>query len=208
MSDVRSYSGRDMVGAVTDAILDNPIPAALVGMGLIWLLAGGARPTAAGLGMAVNGVSNLGARAAEGAKSVSDSVVGATASAADSVRNAASVGNIRATLSDLLDDQPLLLGAIVLAIGAGVAASLPTTQFEADYVGDASAEFQSKARIFAAEQAKEASNAARAVKSAIADEARAQGLTPDGLKAQASEIQQKVADLADYAGGAVREKLM
>jgi hypothetical protein len=45
------------------------------------------------------------------------------------------------------------------------------------------------------------------VKTAIVEEARAQELTSDKLRSAAGELQQKIKDLADYAGTAVGERL-
>ena len=55
-------------------------------------------------------------------------------------------------LSDLFKAQPLALGAIGIAIGAGIAAALPGTEIEADYLGETSDTVKTKAAQFAAEQ--------------------------------------------------------
>jgi len=44
----------------------------------------------------------------------------------------------RSNLTELIRTQPLALGAIGLAIGAGVAAALPSSEVEAAYLGDTS----------------------------------------------------------------------
>ena len=45
--------------------------------------------------------------------------------------------SVQETLSDVFDRQPLLLGALGLALGAGVAASFATTEAEGQLMGDA-----------------------------------------------------------------------
>jgi uncharacterized protein YqfA (UPF0365 family) len=114
---------------------------------------------------------------------------------------------LQSTLGDLLQRQPLLLGAVGLAIGAGVGATLPTSQVEAEYLGEASAKLQAKARAIANEQTQRATNVAAGVKTAIAEEARVQGFTSDGLKETVNEVEEKIKRLADYAGKAAQEKL-
>ena len=46
------------------------------------------------------------------------------------------MGSVRSSLSDLFRAQPLALGALGLAIGAGIAAALPSTEVEAEYFGE------------------------------------------------------------------------
>ena len=55
---------------------------------------------------------------------------------------------VRSNLSDLFKAQPLALGAIGIAIGAGIAAALPATEIEADYLGETSDTVRKKAAQF------------------------------------------------------------
>lgn len=57
-------------------------------------------------------------------------------------------GTVRSNLSDLFKAQPLALGAIGIAIGAGIAAALPATEIEADYLGETSDTVRKKAAQF------------------------------------------------------------
>jgi hypothetical protein len=207
MSESDGVTGTDFANTIGGAVRDNPLPAALIGMGLVWLLTGGKSPMKAAFSAAGDGLSTLGAQMTEGVRSAGGAVTDTAASAVEGVRARASVGNMRSTVGGLLQRQPLLLGAIGLAIGAGVGASLPISDIETEYLGDASAEFQAKARAVANEQRERASDVATGVKTAIAEEVRVEGLTPDKLKLTASEVEQRIKNLADYAGTAVREKL-
>jgi len=209
MSESDGVTGTDFVNTIGGAVRDNPLPAALIGMGLIWLLTGGKSPMKAAFSASAagEGLSTLGAQTTEGVRFAGSSVTDAAASAVEGVRARASVGNMRSTLGGLLQRQPLLLGAIGLAIGAGVGASLPISDIETEYLGDASAEFQAKARAVANEQRERVSDVATGVQTAIAEEVRVQGLTPDKLKSTAGEVEQRIKSLADYAGTVVREKL-
>jgi hypothetical protein len=205
MSESDGVTGTDFVSVIGVAIRDNPLPAALIGMGLAWHITGGKAKAA--FGAVGNGLSTLGSQMSEGVRSASDAVTDSAASAIEGVRAGASVASIRSTVGGILQQQPLLLGAIGLAIGAGVGASLPVSDIETQYLGDASAEFQAKARAVVEEKRERASEIAAGVKTTIAEEARVQGLTPDELKATAGEVEQSIKELANYAGDAVRAKL-
>lgn len=207
MSDNNGVTNRDFVSAIGGAVRDNPLPAALIGMGLVWLLTGGKSPAKAAFGAASDGLSTLGAQVTEGVRSARGAVFDTAASAVDGVRNGASIAIMRSTLGDILQQQPLLLGAVGLAIGAGVGASLPISDYETEYLGGASAEFQFRARAAAGAQKEIATEVLSGVKTAIAQEAREQDLTPDKLKSAAGEVQQKIKDLADYARTAVGKRL-
>ena len=62
------------------------------------------------------------------------------------------LGTVRGNLSDLFKAQPLALGAIGLAIGAGIAAALPNTEIEKSYLGETSETLKSKAAEIAGQQ--------------------------------------------------------
>jgi hypothetical protein len=238
MSDEKSATGGDFVNDLGNAVRANPLPATLIGMGLIWLFTAGRSPANAAFGAAVDGFSSIGSRMSESAGTLGQSIGDTVASAGNSVRNgsaaavektadaASSLGAAardvarsapaidgqffsaaRSNLTDLMQRQPLLLGAIGLAIGAGVAASLRITATEADLLGDVSANFQGRTRDFAAEQTRRATNLVDGVATAVAEEARVQGLTPGGIKGKVGEAGQKIRNILDQASGSVRDRL-
>jgi hypothetical protein len=112
----------------------------------------------------------------------------------------------RSSLTDLFNEQPLMLGAIGIAIGAGIAASLPTTQIESEYFGETADEFKAKAGEFAQQQTENAQDLAREVAFAASEEARRQGLTADNLKAAVGEVGDKIRRVAEAAGDNVRQR--
>jgi hypothetical protein len=192
MTEVRSYTnghvGRpgtaaqhdqrhgDFVNALQDAVRENPISAALVGMGVLWMFMGGSNTSLFGgsgrksiFRTAMQGAEQVGDAVRDAAETVTrtanvaagtasqvtdavwqaSAVVGDTASrtagqAVDAVSSAygattdvasraaesaaTALQNTGAkwgtNLSDLFDRQPLLLGAVGLAIGAGIASSI------------------------------------------------------------------------------------
>jgi len=112
------------------------------------------------------------------------------------------VSTLRSNLSDLFNAQPLALGAIGLAIGAGIAAAMPSTRVEAEYFGEASDAVKEKAKQFASEQSDRAEEAFNAA----SEEAGRQGLSVEGAKSAASEVTQKVYRVADAAGHGASER--
>jgi len=114
--------------------------------------------------------------------------------------------NARDNLRELFRAQPLALGAIGLAIGAGIAAALPATELEAEYLGETSDAVKEKAQDFASEQTARVMDVAEAAVTAAAEEASRQGLTVEGAKSAASEMSAKLGRVVDAAGKSVSER--
>ncbi len=83
---------RDIAGALTDAVQQNPVAAALIGMGVLWLFAGGNRVSIGGgngresiLGFAADGASRTGHALKSAAGTVTDTVSSGVSSAAHAV---------------------------------------------------------------------------------------------------------------------------
>ena len=190
----------DFIGELGDAIRQNPVPAALVGAGFLWLLMGGrdvmlggaSRSLLSGVGegakrsgraayrgaryagaQASEGVSrmaegaaHLGSRISDGVSGAAEAVSGAAGNVAEQVTHAASetaervwssredpeaddsyakrrlhrretsvAKRMQDSLADLFAQQPLLLGAVGIAIGAGIAASMPRSEAEDRLMG-------------------------------------------------------------------------
>jgi hypothetical protein len=179
MSDANTTSAGDLTRSLSGAIQSHPLPAALIGMGLVWLLGGGkSLLNGAGSGIATHGVAKR-----DGSD---DASFGASRS-----RFAAAQSNI----GDLMDRQPLVLGAIGLGVGAAMAAALPSTAVEFDLLGQASADFQSRTRELAEKVTDRAADLADGVTAAVANQAQAQGLTADSLKQSASDASRKVQNI-------------
>ena len=140
--------GSDFIKDLGDAARRNPVSAALIGMGVVWLFAGkaGVRPNEL---LERTGMDRL----PEAARNTMSATQDRVASAADALRETGSDGvetatrmaseyakalpdsadvlrNVRGNLTDRVTAQPLALGAIGLASGAGVAAALPNTDIE------------------------------------------------------------------------------
>jgi hypothetical protein len=235
-----SENGSDFIHDLGDAVRKNPLSAALIGMGVLWLFTG-SRPMERASDF-VSRIPDTAGDAVEAASSAPRSTTDAVGervasvknaakdSAADTLNNAGRYGrdysdsaseyvgsipeagsgifdDIRSNLSEVFKAQPLALGAIGIAIGAGIAAALPATELEADYLGEASDAAKAKASDFAADQADRVISVGEKVAQAVNEEARKQGLTMEGAKSAAGDISAKVGRVVEAAGKGVSERV-
>ncbi len=188
--------------------------------------AGKAGAAAASAGNAVaGGLAKAGTNAAAGMKdvpseaagsvgsivpdlSVSDTMDDARSFVGDQLTSAAAASReygsaIQSRLSESLERQPLLLGAIGLAIGAGIASAFATTSIESELMGQRGTAAREKFQ----ELATDAKDRARQVLSDMRDEADKQGLTTAAAKNAAGDIAEKVKAVAGEARGSVTQSL-
>ena len=229
MSEQTSERASDFVKDLGDSVRKNPISAALIGMGVVWLFASRSYgPNALErVGGVANAAQDVWRGAASSLKSASENMQDRASAASDTLRNqgekfidgvsekggelAESIseytnsvpdlaGNllddVRSNMTELFRSQPLALGAIGLAIGAAIAASIPVTEKETEYLGETSDFVKQKASEIAAEKARDAVDLGERVVDAVVDEARQQGLTAQGLKLAASEMAEKASRVA------------
>ena len=224
----KTESGSNFVGELRDAAARNPVSAALIGMGVLWMLTGAKSPTGAGNVFRNAGLdripdafdevrSGLNQRAGSVAEAAVSGLNAARERGASALDNVADYGRAmtesgavfetaRDGLTDLFRAQPLALGAIGLAIGAGIAAALPKTEVEDAYLGAASESVKTQAAEIAGQQIENATALAGDVVEAASAEARKQGLTPDGAKAAAEDVKERVGRVVDAAKNSVGEK--
>jgi len=231
MSDM-SEKTADFVKDLGDAARRNPVSAALIGLGVLWLFTGGKSAGRAGDLSRSTGLNRL----PESAKDTLGNVGSGLSSGTGSVRDAASSSletireegaatldhaaefarqipepgamfeTARDNLTELFRAQPLALGAIGLAIGAGMAAALPGTDVENAYLGDVSETVRSRTAEIAGQQIDKAASLATDVIDAAAAEAREQGLTTDGARAAVKDITGRVGRVADAAKKSAAER--
>jgi hypothetical protein len=144
MQYLRNNGGTEFFSNLGEQAKRNPMPVALVGIGLAWLMA--TQKTGASPGPAISeGDSGLGlkdkayglkdkayetkARLSETASAIGDRAAGMRDSAREQLDRA------RGGLDTMMREQPLALGAIGLAIGALAAALAPRTRYEDQVVG-------------------------------------------------------------------------
>jgi hypothetical protein len=243
MSDISAKTS-GFVRDLGEAARQNPLSAALIGMGVVWMFTGSRTAERAGefvrrsrfdrVPDAVNdtfetarstvesGTDTIGERVMAAKDAPRDGSAGALNSATGLGRDHADTATeyvssmpgaaaemfdtARSNLSDIFRAQPLALGAVGLAIGAGIAAALPSSEVEATYLGETSDTVKAKAAEFATEGVDRATGLAGEVMTAVTDEARIQGLTVEGARSAAGTIREKVGRVMDAAGKASSER--
>jgi hypothetical protein len=219
-----SEQGSDFIQDLDEAVRKNPLSAALIGMGVLWLFTGSRPvetasdfirnanldriPHAAGNAFegaaregavdALDNVTRYGRDYADRASEHVTSIPGTSAEIFDTVRS---------NLLDVFRGQPLALGAVGIAIGAGIAAALPATQLETDYLGETSDTVKAKAVELAAEQTSRVTMAAEKVVDAVTEEARKQDLTLESAKSATCDISAKLGRVVDAAGKGISERV-
>jgi ElaB/YqjD/DUF883 family membrane-anchored ribosome-binding protein len=150
--------GPDLVRTVGDTVRNNPIPVLLTLTGAAWLIASAVRSNSTEPSRLSQrlGQTRLGSRLQETANTVRDRASTATQtvreraySATESTRNRASqtwrtardatrerARQTQAQVENFVQEQPLLVGAIAVAVGAAIGAALPTTAYENRTLGD------------------------------------------------------------------------
>jgi hypothetical protein len=163
--------GGQFAGNLTDAATENPMPLLLTSIGLGWMMLTSRRgPSERSF------AHDSGPGARQRMAEAADTVRGAAEATSDTVRGGAArvatatrehVEDARVRMERMLDEQPLMLGALGLAAGAIVGALLPASEQENRLLGEARASAianvarTSRARRDAArEQAREGEQAA------------------------------------------------
>lgn len=163
---LRNSGGREFLTNLNTSVRNNPLPATLVGIGLVWLMAANKNPprasyaTTPGEGLSERAgqlkdrAGEMKDRAAETAASARDRLSSAALSARERVADTAQrtrdrwnrtstaarhqVDRARDGYQHLLQEQPLALGALGIGLGALLAASAPRTRREDQLMGEAS----------------------------------------------------------------------
>ena len=110
-------------------------------------------------------------------------------------------GTVQQNLTATFERQPLLLGAIGIAIGAGMAAAMPKTQMETDIVGDAADRVKLQVADIASTTVDRVTETAERTFEAVKQEAAAQGLTPQAAREGAAAVGAKLKTVAKTARG-------
>ncbi len=101
-------------------------------------------------------------------------------------------GRARIGLATLANEQPLVLGGLGLLAGAALAAMLPRTQMEADYVGAAAQQVRDQASSMASETMERAKSAASKAVEVVSEEFSGEA-APSGSHASGGASQTAVA---------------
>jgi hypothetical protein len=165
--------GGEFFSNLSNTVKANPVPTVLTSIGLLWMMAGQNRQphsnvTTASYNGASTGPSmgeklsakaagakqqgaNIKDKASQMSHNVSESLGNARTRASDSGRHASErlrggADRARGGFNQLLQEQPLALGAIGIALGALLAASVPSTRREDEMLGEASDRMTDKLR--------------------------------------------------------------
>lgn len=195
---LRSSGASEFVSNLGGSVKNNPLPVALVGIGLAWLMASGnrkpayAQPQAAATGPGVM------QRASEGVASAKERLSQTTQAARERVgqmgqsarqrmeRVRYQAERARTRYDSMMREQPLALGAIGLALGALVAAAAPRTRQEDELMGAASDRLTEKAKKAGKEQLEKVQHVAGAARDAASQEAERQGMAKPAAPRESS----------------------
>lgn len=135
MQYLRNNGGTEFLSNLGDQAKRNPMPVALVGIGLAWLMATGKTGSGTEPEYESSGP-GLGERASQ-AKAKLSETAGSMRDRANQVRDTTrqQLDRAKSGLDTLLHEQPLALGAVGLAIGALAAALAPRTEQEERIAG-------------------------------------------------------------------------
>jgi hypothetical protein len=111
---------------------------------------------------------------------------------------------VRRGFLDTLHEQPLVMGALGLAVGAAIGAALPATETEDEWLGDTRDRLKDRATDAGAAQLDKARAAATAAYDAAREEAERQGLTAEGVMAAAESVERKAERVAAAATEAAK----
>lgn len=173
---LRHSGANEFVQNLGGTAKQNPLPVALVSIGLAWLMALGRQPAQHPSSMSTSGMRrgmhDMRDKASGAMQSASETLSSAkerVAGSMDSVRHRASEftertkhqwERARGGVEYLVNEQPLALGAIGLAIGAVLGAAAPRTRAEEQLMGDASRNLTEKAKEAGSQQLDKATQAA------------------------------------------------
>ncbi len=189
-------------GSVFDSLSNNPIPLALVGVGLGWLaLSSTGYDRRIARSRTVRAVRHRAEDAADYARdtlnSATDRLRGAASSAYDSAREAVGeaaedvadrmashrsashrsghsvserMHSVTASVWDMVEEHPVVVGALGIALGAAIGAALPGTRYENRWVGEYADDAVGQARSLSREALDRGTRAARAAEAAVKDE--------------------------------------
>lgn len=197
MDYLRHSGANEFMANLGVSVKQNPLPVTLVGLGVAWLMMSGRQQDAPAEGAHAGGtLREMRGRAGEsmqrvsGAASSAATRISETTQAARETFSSAAAGarertarmgettqrqfyRAREGYQHMLQEQPLALGAIGLAMGAIIAAALPRSRREDELMGEARDELADQAREAGREHIEKARHVAAAAREAAA-EARGQ----------------------------------
>lgn len=164
------------------------------------------------VGRATSAVSDTAAAIGRRAHDVRDRAADVGRGTAERARQASQnvadqAGRAQNAISQLIREQPLIVGAVGLALGAIIGAVLPRTRREDEMMGERSDQFRESAMETAREQVTHVREAGGRIVEKVRSEAEDQGLTSDSAQAVVRDIGAKVSAVAGAAKESTEEEL-
>ena len=204
---------RDRVAAVGDTISSAAGSVSDTVSGAAQQVREGAHDVRSKVSGAVDQMKQTARGVGETVQDYSASVSGHVADAADRTRQQATSAarQVKNTATSLINEQPLLVAAVGLAIGAIIAAALPSTDVEDEFMGEASDAVKETVGEVASEQYDKAKAVATSVAQHAMTAAENEGLTASGAADMArtlgDKVKQVVTQTTESAGAELREKV-
>ena len=227
-------TGGDLAGGMRklkSQVADNPLPVVLVGAGLAWL-AFGKSPDFSSAQEARSGpdstmksglagiAGSAAAGAADAARSSAQSVLEAGVDAADHLsttadrlRHSMLTGSSHishragSSANGLVEQEPLVLAALGLGLGAAIGAVLPVSEFERTELAPTADRLRKGAEAAVGQGLESAGIVASKSNEALKEEADRQGLVAGKGKTMGERVGEVVKTAADTAEDTVREEL-
>ena len=186
-------NGGEFGSNLVTQVRNNPLPTLLVSAGLTWLMAASKRapePRIGGNGSpgVAERASSVAGSARDAAHRLSDRARGTAGSirhAGSRMAHSARTGayDLREGVSNASREHPLVLGALAVATGAAIAAWLPPSEAEDEWIGEASDDAKSRVK----EEARDRMEQAKGLAAEAADTVREKTQTGNSPGGSAGE---------------------
>jgi len=188
--DFARTNGGAIAGGIGRTVRDNPVPAAMIGAGILWLaLSARARRQAEyydDYDDDIGDEDSMGHRFRERAAAVRDDVRERAGKVSRQARRQAE--RAKHGTGRFVNDHPILVGAAGVALGAAVAASLPRSGREDRTFGERSDQVKQAAKDAALKEGRKVQDAAKAAVKKAKDTAAAKGPDAESLQRDADEV--------------------
>lgn len=158
-------------------------------------------------GAASERVSGVGERAGEARAAAADLARGARERTAAYAQGARAAGSRAGeAVGTFVMDHPFVVGTLGLAVGAAIAAALPTSRREERALGEAGDEIKRSAGEQLRQTAGKAKDVAEAASGAAEKEAEERRLTPDAIQQETGRVAQQGAEVVKAATRAAKDE--
>lgn len=149
------------------------------------------------MGQVRQGAAELGETVQDCAASAGEQIAGTAARTRQQATHAAR--QVRETATTFMHDQPLLVAAIGIAVGAAIAAALPKSRLEDEFMGDASDAVKETIGEVASNQYEKAKAVAGSLAQEAVSKAKEEGLSVSGAVEAARGLGEKAKRVASEA---------